>query len=486
MGAYGIAVAAAFAVALAVLVSVSSTQTAEAATVELGVDAASATAAPGDTVEIAVAGTLAQLTITGTADGVGGSFVANGGKTIACSNENSCDKDATDATSETVTVQLKVDADSGEGHILVSVVGLGSATTNTAQTTKVINVSKASLVGSLEIKTDAAGDKTIPATAGVSNLTVTVKNAATPAGGLEDQSVTVITTHGTVGCGEGAGSASAGSTQTCTADTDAAGVVDVILTGGGVEGQAVVTARLGTRTDTVTITLFGGAKNLTAEPQQGSVEIGGSVYVVLTVTDGAGNPVSGQTITPLTSKEVVGPEGVDKPVLVETEKGSTGTETGDALGTGYSRDLIRSTAQGGNIPACGDDARGRTASPSPTEAFADDDDGTNDKGQCVVYVTAPKAAGDQKAATRGEHTLNFQVSAAVKASATIEVAGAPDSITTDAPAEVDPASVTEITVSVWDDEGVLVGITDVRVRKVGGGRPHRGSGSRRVGEDLQR
>ena len=33
---------------------------------------------------------------------------------------------------------------------------------------------------------------------------------------------------------------------------------------------------------------------------------------------------------------------------------------------------------------------------------------------------------------------------------------------------VDPASVTKITVSVFDDEDVLVGITDVKVRKVGG------------------
>ena len=84
-------------------------------------------------------------------------------------------------------------------------------------------------------------------------------------------------------------------------------------------------------------------------------------------------------------------------------------------------------------------------------------------------MTAPaKADGAAKDATRGVHTLNFQVSSTIKASATIEVAGAPASITTNAPAEVDPASVTEITVSVWDDEGVLVGITEVRVRKVGG------------------
>ena len=72
--------------------------------------------------------------------------------------------------------------------------------------------------------------------------------------------MSVTTTHGTVGCGTGAGTAAAGTTQTCSADTDAAGVVDILLTGGGVEGQAVVTARLGTRTATATVTLFGTAK----------------------------------------------------------------------------------------------------------------------------------------------------------------------------------------------------------------------------------
>ena len=189
---------------------------------------------------------------------------------------------------------------------------------------------------------------------------------------------------------------------------------------------------------------------------------------MLTVTDGAGNPVSGQSITPLTSKEVVGPEG-DDTVLVKTEQGTPAADTAtDTDGVGYSKDFIHGTDSTKNIPACGQDNVGAASSPN-AETF--ETEGTNAAGQCVVYVTAPKkgVAGAEANATRGEHTLNFQVSAAIKASATIEVAGAPASITTDAPGRVDPGSVTEITVSVWDDEEVLVGITSVKVRKVDGG-----------------
>ena len=449
----------------------STTHTAQAATINLPAADATATAAPGDTVTIVVSNPFARVTITDTAAGVSASFVSGGGQSVACSSETACDVD-TDASTDSLTVALKIADDSGEGHILLDIEGIGGTATDV---TKVITVSKAGQVGSLAIKHTAPGDATIPAaTTGTSNLTVTVKNASTPAGGLEGQSVSVTTTHGTVGCGVGPGTATAGSSQACDALTDSAGVVSVLLTGGGVEGIATVTARLGTRTAEAKVTLFGTAKKLTAEPLQNSIEIGGSTYIVLTVTDGAGNPVADQTVAPVTAKEVVGP--ATDAMLVTTEKGSTGDNAAaDAAGTGYSRDLIRPVAQGGNIPACGDDGRGRTATPV-SEAFADDDDGTNAKGQCVVYVTAPKATATAKAATRGVHTLNFQISTTVKASAEIEVAGAPASITTDAPESVDPGSVTEITVSVWDDTDVLVGITDVRTRKVDGGGLIEGAG----------
>ena len=488
LGAYGLAGVAAFAVAVAMMLSVSSTPTAEAATVQLPTDGTSATAAPGDTVQITVTAPFAQVTITDTAEGVGASFAANDGQAISCSDDGSCDTDDSNTTTagrqnvaDEVRVALNIDADSGEGHILITIAPVGGTGSDITTRTKVITVSKGGQVGSLTIKADTAADKTINATAGTSDITVEVKNASTPAGPLAAQSVAVTTTHGTVACGVGAGSATAapGDTQTCSANSGADGVVDVVLTGGGVEGQAVVTARLGTRTATVTVTMFGTARNLMAEPMQNSVEIGGSVFVVLTVTDGAGNPVAGLQINPVTSKEVVGPEGVDNPVLVTTEKataaGTAGTTT-VPIGVRYSKDYVAAKAAD-NIPACGDDnAHIGADNATYDELFGEDDaagtstvgEGTNAAGQCVVYVTAPDGGTARTTATRGAHTLNFQVSATVKASATIEVAGKPASISTDAPAMVDPASVTTITVSVWDDEDVLVGITDVTVRKVGG------------------
>ncbi len=470
MGASALVVAAAFAVAFAVLVSSTSTQTAEAAPAFLG-DTANPTAvtvAPGDTVNVIVPSTFARVTITDTADGVGASFAAGGGQSVACSNANAaCDTGDSDSatdgkqnTASEVVVVLNVDADSDEGHILLSVVGIGGTATDA---TWVITVSKGGLVGSLAIKTDAAADKTIPATAGTSNLTVTVKNASSPAGLLAGQAVQVITTHGTVGCAATAGSAAAGPTQACTATTTADGIVDVLLTGGGVEGTATVTARLGTRTATATVTLFGTAKNLTAAPQQDSVEIGGSVFVVLTVTDGAGNPVAGQVVNPVGSKEVVGPD--DDAVKVTTSRDATPDDTAD--GSGYNVDYI-ATKAADSIPACGDDKDPVTdagATPPTTENFTTN--GTNAAGKCVVEVNTQKAEGTTKATTRGEHTLNFAIGT-LKASATVEVAGAPSSITTDVTGMVDTSSVTKITVSVWDDEDVLVGITDVNIRKVGG------------------
>ena len=470
MGASALVVAAAFAVAFAVLVSSTSNDTAEAATVQLPAADGSVQAAPGDTVQIVVAGALAQLSITGTADGVGASFAANNGQSISCGDNAACDTDDSDAVAagrqnvaDSVRVSLKIDDDAGEGHILVSVEGVGLASGNTARVTKVINVSKATLVGSLAIKTDAASDKTIAAAAGTSNLTATVKNASTPAEGLEGQSVTIITTHGTVGCATTG--ASAGTTQTCSADSGADGTVDIVLTGGGVEGTATVTARLGTRTATASVTLFGSAKNLEATPDQSSVEIGGTIFVVLKLTDGAGNAVSGVSPTAPSTKAIVGP-----------------STSATLVATDFNMDKDKNKnrkVDTGDIPACGnhENATGGETSTNltsdGTDAGTDVAAGTNADGECVVQVSAPKASGDQKAATRGLHTLNFQatgtgVTGTLKAAAMIEVAGAPASITTNAADRVDTESSTEITVSVWDDEDVLVGITSVKVRKVGG------------------
>ena len=464
-------IAAAFAVAFAVLVS-SPTQTvhAQAApdhTIANG-DTAANNVAPGDTVRIEVASAFAQVSITGTANGVSGSFDANDAQSIACGDGATCDKDT---DTDEVAVDLTVDADSGEGHILLNVGALGATSS-----TKVINVNKTTLVGSLTLTADT---KTIPAsgdgTTNTTMLTVEVKNASASADGMDGEVVTLVTTRGTISC-DGSTFSQFCQETTANADPDGdgpatprAGIGRVTVRGEGVEGVATITATLGTRTATVDITMFGSAKNLAAVPDQGSVEIGESVYVVLTVTDGAGNPVSGATVIAGTPDEVVGP--ADDAVLVVTEKATPARAdfSDDAVGVGYSKDKPAvGTAKA--IPACGQDNSDTDGDTGGLqELFATE--GTNANGQCVVYVTAPEDTSDAtKSATRGPHTLHFAVDGAttVKASATIEVAGKPDSITTDAPAMVDTASVTKITVSVFDDEGVLVGDRDVNIRKVGG------------------
>ena len=313
---------------------------------------------------------------------------------------------------------------------------------------------------------------------GTSTLLVEVQNAAGTPAGLNGREVSLVTTLGSLECVSGT------ETQACpvtTADYDhdndgntavVPGGITATLNGKGVEGTATITARLGSHTATAEVTMFGTAKNLTAEPMQDSVEIGGSVYVVLTVTDGAGNPVSGQMITPVSSKEVVGPG--DDPNLVVTTK-DTPVDGDSPIGRGYSKDKA-AVGSAAAIPACGDDNTDTDADTAglqelfgPNDGTGDAGEGTNADGQCVVHVTAPDEAGTDDDATRGEHTLNFEISASVKASAVIEVAGKPASITTDAPDMVATGSVTEITVSVFDDEDVLVGVTSVKVRKVDGG-----------------
>ena len=469
---------------------------ASAADVPLAAADNSATAAPGDTVQITVAGELAQVSITGTGDGVGASFAANDGQSINCSDGLACDESDTD---DVIQVDLNIDDDSTEGYILLSVAGAGLASGNTPQTVKVITVSKGTLLGSLAAatssKTIAANDDNTTADDGGPNeadILATVKNAASTPAGLDGQRVTFITSLGTLACPATAAptgvqgatdTVAVSGVQVCAiwtttidnpldAATDTvAGLATVRLDGAGREGVATVTVTVGGFTEQLEVTMYGTAKNLTAEPMQSSVEIGGEVYVVLTVTDDAGNPVAGHVVAPVTSpaKEVEGPEGVDDPVLVVTEKDTAAADAAtDSVGVGYSKDFIHPSDADQNLPACGNDAVGDLASPS-TEVFATD--GTNADGKCVVHVTAPDAAGTDDDATRGAHTINFATgsSGAIKASAVIAVAGKPASITTDAPATVEPASVTEVTVSVWDDTNVLVGITEVRVRKVDGG-----------------
>ena len=76
---------------------------------------------------------------------------------------------------------------------------------------------------------------------------------------------------------------------------DGAGYAAVTFTPGGVPGTATITARVrgGTLTaNTVDVTMYGAAKTITAEAEQSALQIGGSTFIVVTVTDAGGNPVA--------------------------------------------------------------------------------------------------------------------------------------------------------------------------------------------------
>ena len=135
-------------------------------------------------------------------------------------------------------------------------------------------------------------------------ITATVKNDQDPRlSGMDGQTLlTFITTLGTLTAPTareqrqrtlraGVSGLHGWRTAAPTDGLTARAAATVTLIGAGREGTATVTITHGTLDPTsVDVTLFGDAKNLAAEAEQGSVEQGGSVFVVLTVTDGAGNP----------------------------------------------------------------------------------------------------------------------------------------------------------------------------------------------------
>ncbi len=499
MGAYGLAVAAAFAVALAVLMSVSPTSTVEAADIAVGTDN-TATVEPGDTAVMTVPGRIVRFTIDGDNSTSTGSFASGGGQTIACSDDAACDTGTEDgdgdaATPETdvansIQVKLDIDEDAADGFIIVKTATVIAAdgTVGSATSTIVITVKTQPVAASLTAKATSTTIQADPVASPVGDgtdpdrttITATVKNDAKEPVGKAHETLTFITTLGTLTCDASAavnetgpppitlGTIGAASgVQVCqirtvlddvgTADVNELGTATVTLVGAGREGTATVTITHGNLDPaSVDVTFYGDADAISAEVEQGSIEVSGSVFVVLTVTDAAGNPVKNQE-----------PEAAEKDALVSP------TEGGNTVETDYEVNKLDKDGKVA-IPAC-------AAHAAVTQADVDNDptagpvtlgsSGTNDDGQCVVQVTATpddtSTTGTNEASTRGTHTLNFALGK-FAASASLEVAGGPASIESDAPEYVEPLSDTTITVTVRDDEGVLVGETDINVIKVAG------------------
>ena len=87
------------------------------------------------------------------------------------------------------------------------------------------------------------------------------------------------------------------------------GSAQVTLSGAGRDGIATVTAVTQNGvSQTIEITLFGDAKSISAEADQGSIAIGGKTFIVVTVLDGGDNGVAGSKPTVGTKAGEV-PEG---------------------------------------------------------------------------------------------------------------------------------------------------------------------------------
>ena len=458
-------VAAAFAVALAVLVS----STAEA--IEPG---------KSDTVEITVDPSDGSGVVRVEIDGLStasGSFDSNDGQDIVCNDNGKCDvgEDTdNDAATENVKANgsvflvVNIDADSADGFILLKITNV-LASGGPVTTYQSINVETLPKPDTLNAKAESTTIQAKPDTTSEvdqTTITATVKSDEDEPQGMVGQTLTFITTLGNVDCDVGGNAPS----QVCqidtiaddvtTTDADEMGTATVTLFGGGREGTATVTITHATLDSaTVTVTFYGDPDNLAAEADQGSVEVGGGVFVVLTVTDAAGFPVKGVEPAAPAKDAIVGPEEKSNPVKTDF-------------------DVNKLDAKGKlAVPAC-------EAHAEITEANAQPDavppvlatlgsSGTNDDGECAVLVSAPadndETATSDESATRGVNTLNFVLNK-LEASVELDVAGSPATIVTDPPSGsyIDPLSDNTITITVRDDEGVLVGKTKVEIVKVEG------------------
>lgn len=434
----------------------STTQTADALTSDP--DLSSGPVPPGTSVNLTTTSSgvgsldansyvLWSISTTGNAKAV---FTHNQSTTLSCLNSSSTTADPTKCDTGTdadaMTVKVKVADDSGDGAILVTATSFADASNKESQ---VIAVSTALVPTALKA-TVAAGDEAV-SVSDATGVTITGTLTSAAGTGVAGKALRFSTSLGVLTCGNDT------EKQECTSEvTNASGVATAVLKGSNRPGKATVTVTelASGQKGTVDIVLFGTAAKISVAADQGAIEIGGSTFVVVTVTDSGGNAVEGKKFS-----------GADA-----TTAGPSKTATGLVISHTATKAAVPAA-----IPTCYENVNTDT-----------EDGGTNAKGQCVIKVFAPKKSVDPdgapienidgsnpatvpaKDATRGAHTVTVAVTATSKATATINVGGPVNSITSDAPERVDPLSETAITVTVWDDEDVPVGAVTIRVDKVEG------------------
>ncbi|MDE2695953.1 MAG: hypothetical protein OXH97_05490 [Chloroflexota bacterium] len=497
MGVPALVIAAAFAVAFGVLLSSTAEATIQTrnadGTYTTGTDT-TGTAENGDTVYIRADSTgyvLFEITAIG---GASASFThgdaSDDGQSLYCqanttTDRPTCDVDVVDDSG--VTVAIKIDDDSGKGAIFVKQSVVGTTTTSTDQ----ITVSVAQVPTTLTVKLDStsinsgqgrtllnirltdadgagiAGERlavvstrallSAPNTTddGSSALERTVNNETTTL--LPFSSRDVGSLAGTVNTSEDAAT-------DADPDVDTRGYARVAVEGGGAPGISTITVTVGELSATVDLVLHGPVKTISAEAEQGAIEVGDGTYIVVTALDSAGNPVQGQNV----SVKAIG--GVVGPAKLAVKVTAVNTAIKDAPPA-----IAGTTAGKGDLPACG------TATPRTDDRETTDvnestfwnGSGTNDVGQCVIRVDAPNPEGTTNDAARGTHTITLVASSdgpkgVNEVAVEIEVGGPPATIESDAPARIDLSEEITINLTVVDDEAVRVGSVTIEAIQTAG------------------
>ncbi len=456
-------------------------------------------AGPGDTVNVPAAadGSVDGATVTefnsGANDGIAhfeidesstasGSFAYNGGQSISCQDGAKCDADDTD---NEVAVKVNVDDDSPNGFIIVNVTDLNAATGGESR--ELISVNTDDRVVAIDATTPTP-NPAISAT-GADTVTITAKLTNPSEGGVNGKPVVIFTTLGLLDdCGGNADDAGADGVQACSetshtndvdsnADTDNDGYVQVELEATSRAGVATVTFTAGDLSDSVTVVFYGAADAIAAEAMQSSISnVNDETFIVVTVTDSGGNPVDDHTIAARSQ----GADGGDADGDGVVGPGAKAVE----VMADYNKDFVHPTDSKKNIPACGDELD--DSATTDVDEGARFDGGTGAAGKCVIHVSSTFTDDDNPAndTSRGTNTVHIAGPGATAtdtskdAAVAIQVGGAPAAISSDAPANVDPLSATEVTVSVVDDEGVPVGEVVTSVNQIeGSGRVIAGDGA---------
>ena len=483
LGVYGLAVAAAFAVAFAVLVTAPRSSPVDAQTATdntpapdvvieafteaggitvaddgdesndiaaFGAPSATPTKRAGDSVYIQVTdlgvgdgdadppeagstSTLFRFSVNAASDAEG-TFKVGGGTSLNCAdNRPGCDLD-----SDTDDIIVQFDIDDGaraNTSVVIDVVNVNDNKTVRVVisiTGTVLSPSKLQVDLSTSLSRTADGIEADATTEAQFNVRL-LDNQPTPADYVGAKVLMTVSPRGVIrtnGADPGCRTVTV-----CNITTDSDGFW-VHVRGTGQPGPTTLTIVAGGFTVTREITFYGEAKEITAEAEQSSVQLGGSVFVVVTVTDGAGNGIEDRRPTVGSGTDRVQPpsDNTNPVVAVNNQEKDVAGTTND-------------------LPACSD--------------------GTNNKGKCVVQVTATNEDGTANDAERGTHTVTIVGAAPIatadrKVTVEITVAGAVAEVTTNAPGRVDPGSTTTIVATVVDDEGVRAGAQSVTVTQVAG------------------